>query len=49
MSSNLAGHAKKLTGEIKSVVQIDCVDDSVQDATITNLPMYDEDKKIPRA
>jgi len=34
--------------KIDSVVQIDCVDGSVQNAIITNLPMYDEGKSIPK-
>ena len=37
-----------LVEETNSVVQIECVDGSVQEAIITNLPMYDEDKNIPK-
>ena len=34
--------------EINSTVQIECIDGSLQDAVVVKLPMYDEEKKIPR-
>ena len=34
--------------EINFTVQIECTDGSLQDAVLVKLPMYDEEKKIPR-
>jgi len=30
------------------IVQVECIDEKLHDATISTLPMYDEKREIPR-